>query len=123
MWIDAVQETRLKILRGWARQANAHATGHTERVWTVVTAHLVVDSTHDILLVDGTTAGKDVNITLPSAATSLDRELEIKNMVMSGYKSTMLSGDAIDGAADVALLSDWEFRRVRCNGTTWFGFP
>jgi len=62
-----------------------------------------------------------VVVTLPAAASSTGRILNIKKIGSS--QTVQLDGngaETIDGAADADLSAQWESITIQCNGTSWF---
>lgn len=125
-WTQQITKFRLRALKGWARQANAHALANSTRRFTTLGATgYVVQPDDDVLLVPGATLGANSIIQLPAAAISSGRKVVVKTKVMGGFNVApqATGSDIIDGLNPVgaALAGDWKSRTYLCDGVAdWY---
>lgn len=105
----------------WNRKA-ANAINQLIGKRLVITAKTATYTVEDgVDVVTGDTTGGAFSITLPKAALHSGRLLVIKR-INAGANNLTIDGDGaetIDGAATVALTTQWETRTLTSNGTAW----
>jgi hypothetical protein len=84
------------------------------------TTYTVLDG-DEILIVDDTTAGGAVTITLPAAGAAVNRRLSIKKI--GNTASVTIDGDStetIDGATTLVLSTQYDAADIVSDGTEWW---
>ncbi len=84
----------------------------------LVTADYAAVITDRILLTDATSS--DVDITLPSAATSTGVRITVKKTDSTVNTVDVASADLIDGLASQPITLQYDSFSCVCDGTTWF---
>lgn len=76
-------------------------------------------ATDNMILVD--TTGGNITVSLPAKATSVGRELTIKHIAAANTTTIDGSGaETIDGAATLALTTQYSSRTITCNSAGWW---
>jgi hypothetical protein len=95
-----------------------HVSGSLGLNTTTITGNTVLDSTHNVVLVNNTGA---VTIDLPSAVSSTDRSYILKKISSNNDEVTIDANgaDLIDGAATLKFFVEGDMVRIISDGTNW----
>lgn len=121
--IPPMADVRVAIKQAAADLANNIVEAlKTPTITRVAVAAYTVLEADDLVVLDGSLAGADIDVTLPLAAGYPGRILTMKNSTMGGQRSTLLrsGSDTIDGSTLLSLPSDYSGAQLQSDGiATW----
>lgn len=115
---DLVDQLNAILERLQTQTGILYALEPTAKPWRTVTAATTVLLTD--FLVQADTTGGNVTVTLPAADAAPGRVFHVKKLVAANTLTIAAAGsDLIDGAATVAVTTQWQTTTVLSVGTAW----